>query len=433
MQDRIPGLSTQQKNYGTRTGFLARPGSEATLTALGINFEAGAPERNGLVYVTVDGYPRSFIFETSFPRAGARSEPVAFVEPMARMTAPAILTPGQPCKVDLEIDNAPGVKLELGLDRDNDGDFKEDNDELVRFDGPRQIKLKFSAASPDGALVLQADAADWSHEFDMTGINGERNLRLRLMQGDTAIPFFNSLTGERKNFYIHTVALDGSPPDALDFVDNFPEKLLRGGALDLQVKAVDLETGIKNVVFFVGKPGPDGKLPPTAQPVEAELIEGNEKADQDGQLLYTEGTWEYVSFFAPTDQKGEFEITAQATNKAGQTVSKTIKIQLVDPAAPGAGNNGKGANGGPAELPSIEGTVLEGGRGQPGLVVNLANDKGEIKDSTTTDDKGKFVFKKVEPGVYSVTSSKVGSNTRGATTVAAKEGKHVVEVNLLRQ
>lgn len=434
MKDRIPGLSEQQKGYGTRTGFLARPGSQTTLTALGINFEAGAQEQNGLVYVTVDDYPRSFIFETSFPRTGARSEPVAFVEPVARMTAPEILTPGQPCKVDLEIDNAPGVKLELGLDRDNDGQFKAENDELILFEGPRRIKLKYSAASPDGALVLQAEVADWSHEFDLAGINGERNLRLRLLQGDTPISFFNSLTRERKDFYIHTLALDGSPPDSLEFVDNFPEQLLRGSPLDLQVKAVDLETGIRNVVFFVGKPGPDGKAPPTAQPVQAELTDGNAKEDQEGLLLYTEGTWEYQNFFAPTDQKGEFEITAQATNKAGQTVTKTIKIQLVDPPPPGAPNGGKnGPPPVPAEPPSIEGTVLEGGRGQPGLIVNLANDMGAIKDTTTTDDKGKFLFKNVEPGVYSVTSSKVGSNTRGATTVGVKEGKKVIEVELFRQ
>ena len=53
---------------------------------------------------------------------------------------------------------------------------------------------------------------------------------------------------------------------------------------------------------------------------------------------------------------------------------------------------------------TIEGAVLEGTtpRGQPNVPVVLRDDKGAAKESTKTDDKGKYAFKDIAAGNYRV-------------------------------
>ena len=209
------------------------------------------------------------------------------------------------------------------------------------------------------------------------------------------------------------MALDNSPPEHVKLVD-FPEKLARGAELPVKATGFDPDSDIKEVVFYVGRPGPDGNAPPTAVKAPGKLI------DKDKHI------WA-AALAAPTDQKGKMDVTAQFVNGANLSATDTVTIQLVDPTPPtGAGAGPKGG--------SVEGTVAEGGRGQPGLEVRLLDDKGAVKDAVKTDAAGKYLFKDVAAGSYNVAATKTTDSTKGESAVQVLDGqkKTGVDVKLTR-
>ncbi len=397
--DRIPGLVVGPDQRGTRGGFL-RAGGRLELTAEDITVaETGRP---GLVYLTVDNYQRAFTLKTDFKQA-SRSEPEPLDKPQARLTVPVAANPAEPCPVHMEIDNIDRTALvELGLDRDNNGEFKEEDGEIDIFRGERKIHLFLNAAVPEGCLLLRPDAEDWSDKLDVKGIVGKRTVRLRVLGAngtpetirDSASETDTGVTEIKK-----TLILDGSPPQDLAFVD-FPKQLPRGKPLPVKAIARDPDSDIEKVIFFLGKPSPDGKLPPNVVP--------GKRAGQD----------EWVAALdAPTDQKGKLEVTVQATNGAKLTASDTVKIELVDA--------------GPVvKLGTIEGDVVQGERPQPGIVVTLVDGNGAIKDTGATDKKGHYKFKDVLPGTYRVTAVKSSDNSKGTITVTVPAGETKSGVNI---
>jgi hypothetical protein len=65
--------------------------------------------------------------------------------------------------------------------------------------------------------------------------------------------------------------------------------------------------------------------------------------------------------------------------------------------------------------------------------VVLLDDKGKEKDKTKTKDDGAFAFEDVQPGNYSVTTSKQASVTKGLTaTKVVSDKTATVEVKLFR-
>src|SRR5262249_28026930 len=90
LPERIPGFIRDQKRVGTyRTLLQKEKGGQASLFAEKLRFE-DIDRGNGLVYVTVDGYKRAFIFETSFVRTGNVVQPkrVTGTIPSLRVLAP---------------------------------------------------------------------------------------------------------------------------------------------------------------------------------------------------------------------------------------------------------------------------------------------------------------------------------------------------------
>jgi hypothetical protein len=224
---------------------------------------------------------------------------------------------------------------------------------------------------------------------------------LRLVKNMMNVPALDSADWQQKDQIEKTFTLDGSPPQGLKFVA-FPKELPRGERLPVKAVAHDDESKIAKVNFFVGKPGPDGKLPPNTV-----LVPGK-PADND--------LW-VAALDAPTDQKGKLEVTVQATNGANLTASETVTIQLLEPVPV-------------VKLASIEGDVVQGDRNQLGVAVALYDALGALKDGTTTDDKGHYVFKNLPPGTYRVAALKSSDNTKGAVAVSVLGGQEKKGVNI---
>jgi hypothetical protein len=436
--DRIPGFVNTPKKEGTRGGFLQQPGDELTLTANNLQFRdlPGQPDekRDGIVYLTVDGYERAFIFKSTFPRGGVTESALDQIRiPVGRLNIANSADPAKQFAVALEVDNTTpefdengkliGPVIEVSLDRDANGKFDRKAGEVVPVGiGNRRQQISFNPAYPNGALQLETVASDWGTKLDVAEIYGLRLVRFRLLKDMSQIAvekdedrklieFLNSAT-DRTGFDItQTVVFDGTPPEELKFVD-FPEKLVRGAPLPVKATAVDPESGIADAVFYVGKPGPDGNPPATAVKVKGKLVDA--KA----------GVWA-AALDAPTEQKGKVDVTAQFTNGAGLVKSETVVIQLVD-SLPGGGVAGGKT--------SIEGKVVQGDRPQPKVPVFLRDAAGGVKDTTMTDDNGGYIFKDVMPGTYRVFANKTGDNTKGEIVVQVLEGqkKTAEPVSLVR-
>lgn len=412
--DRIPALVAGQKKDGSYAGHLGHPGDTLILEARNLQLRPGG-DRNGLVYLTIDGYERAFTFRSTF--AGDQvSEPKRIDDAILRLDAARALVPGAASKVRIEVDNAPAdAAAELGLYRNRKFDVAEG--EIMEFSGDRQVRLAFNPNGPNGALLFKSVVSDWSPGLDTAEIFGTRALRLRLVrstkddQGKVIkkeLEFIDSGkpievlpdgTVKKTDSIVEGLILDATKPEGVKFV-NFPAKLNRSAPLPVQAVGRDPESDIKQVVFYGGKPLPDGKFPPELKP-----IAGRPVAD-------AKDTWAAL-LPSLTDKKGPVDVTVQFTNGAGLTTTETITIQLVDPEKPGDAS----------KKASIAGNVVEGDRPQPNLRVYLFDERGAARDSVLTDGSGNFLFKEVVPGAYRVVSVKSGSTTRAEVPVQVLEGE----------
>jgi hypothetical protein len=423
--DRIPDLVEKQRKEGTRGGYLYRAGGTLTLTADNLQLRDTTSPRDGLLYLTIDGYERAFTVQMTFPRdGGVRTTAETLQRPLLRLKAPLFANPDAPYPVQLEVDNAPrGAVAELGLDKDGGG-FKAEQGELVTLPDDRSQKLFVGFGAPKGALLLRPELSDWKAELDAKGIDGRRSVRLRLLDAkgkpEEVIDIARG-PSEVTEAITAVVRLNSNEPYGVRFV-GFPKKsepplkLVKGEPLPLKATSDDPRDDVKEVRFYLGKPGPDGKKPANAPEVVGKLVPDPDRPER--------GEW-VASLPAPTMTKGTLEVTAVFVNQSNLSASETITIELVE-----AGAAGKGAGAGKT---SIEGVVTEGDRPQPNVPVALRDVQGNVKDTKTTNDKGQFVFENLAPGTYRVAAAKVGSNTKGETAVGVAEGeKKKVEVKLLR-
>ena len=434
-RDGIPDLIDSPHKEGTRSGYLG-PTGELTLKAENLEFEGGVAT-SGLVYLTVDGWERAFTFYTTFPTSGGQAGIPTQVQniPTVRLVAPEAANPGAPLPVTVQLDlNGPvaGQKVALAFDRGNDQTYSEENGDLVMFPGDRDVRM-LVGVSPEGALLLQPQVQDWKKTWDVSNVFGSRTLQVQVLTKNgtpvkdgiydvedvtrkdwTRVRSFEQW--KTKPAVVKTVRLDAAPPEGITFT--FPASLNRGADLPVQAWSADdlkKHEDIKQVFFYIGRPGPDGAPPPTALKVAGKWDEKIKK-------------WTAVlpAPPAPTDLKGKVDVTATFVKTTDVPANGTVTVQLVDPAAAGAAAVPKGAH--------IAGTVVEGGLPQPGLEVRLQDDKGVLKDSVKANAKGEYLFLDVPAGSYQVTSAKGPDSTRGATAVTVVDGKNRdgVDVNLQR-
>jgi hypothetical protein len=395
MPDRIPGFIPGHWRDAVLQDVLSPQAPSVRLSATPFRFD-GVPSQDGLVYVTVDDYDRAFAFRTNFP-PDRQVEPVAVTDARVGLVVPRYARPG-PVVIGLEVDNVPmqdysRIVAELGIDLNGDGKFTPN--EITEYRGARQQQVSLTPAAADGAIVLKTAVHDWSQSRNMAGVYGHRAIRARLLDTDRR-PMARDALAE--------VIFDDTPPepDSIKFARVEP-RIIRGSDLWLSATANDPESGIKDVVFFLGKPPADNTLPP-----KTEVYRG--VATQDGTT-----TWWKAKVPLPND-KGPVVISAQFTNNVGMSTFGALPpVELVDPAMGAAA----------ATTGIIKGVVVQGERPQPAHAVTLraAATPREVKETATTNDEGQFIFKDVPPGNYVVASVKNGDPlTRGEVSVTAEKG-----------
>lgn len=394
--DQIPGFLGI--GDGTLRGVIPPDGSPLLLFVKGLRRTPGS-DSLGTFYVQVDAYPRGIAFRTTFPPDGQPTLPVEDTRPTLRLRAarstPAVTT----FPVRAEVDN-PGAdfSLEIMLGRSQSGFQPE---EVRRFPSAQHRRIGFAPGGPDGSLLFEAAADDWNTTLDLSGIEGSRVLRARLLDDD----------GQEVQAVSQPLLIDNSRPTGPSFVE-LPQQARRGSKLVVKATAGATESGIAKVLFFVGRPPADG----TPLPTTVTTTPG--KSDAAGVIWSAE--------INLPDVKGPTDLGAQFATGAGQTTYTSANVELTetDPITPGR----------------IVGTVLEGPRSQPGMVVILTQkppgearnkearskeaqtkeaQNDEIARATTTAD-GTFRFDNLAPGLYQLTTSKEASQTKAKAEVTVK-------------
>jgi hypothetical protein len=352
--DQIPGL----KSYKDGKFELLLLDKPEELYAVDIQLDDSARE-DGLVYLTVAGFERAFIFNTTFKRRGDPTYPTRMEKTALRLAGPRYFESGLPLPIKVEVDNPPdGARLEVSLGKNEDGTFQNITAPL-KFPQAREQRVGFSPQSPDGALVFEAVLKDWEPILQTAGIVGQREVRAVLIDRDG-----REITSAAPK----EVILDNSKPTNLKFLE--PE--LNGKEIRITAQGEDPDSGIKEVNFYLGKAEGD-KPPDGAKPIKGKPAGKNK--------------W-FANF---PDKKEEFDVSVEFINNAKMKKLATTQVPAI--------------TAGPAKPAKIQGSVVDAsGFGKIGSPVVLFDDKGKVKDQTKTDKNAEFQFDKLEPGEYTVSS-----------------------------
>jgi hypothetical protein len=427
--DRIPGLRTDVAREGSYERELTVPNDSVVLTADNLQFDPNRPpeKENGLVYLTVDGCPRAYTFLATF-RPRGRSDLRLEKNPVVGLQYAHYAPPAPKYHVGLEVDNAPkGADVVVSLRRDRSREPA--RDEVLTLPGARQQRIFVRPNNPDdGGLIFNTVVRDWDATPISAGMYGEHDIRVNLYDKEEkrAVPFFEPDDLLTQGARLHpaltrSVVFDSTPPDIkalgvvlthkvqgklVDFVatKDTPKAdngLPVGAPLRIVATADDPESHISRVVFFLGEPTKELKIPDAAVREEGKPDKGSNT------------TWR-AELPAPTAKEGVLLVSAEVTNGAGITRFGTVEIRLLPPTPAAAAG---------AVKPSIEGTVIDaGGRLQPRQKVNLVDTQNVTRDTVETDRDGVYLFRDVAPGSYRVTASKTGNNSYGETAVQVLEG-----------
>ncbi len=368
----------------------------ATLVVEGVEFESGVKSKATLG-VTIDGYDRAFLFETDFNGSDTKLEGTDKLVPHARLSSYAQV-PGKPVTMAVEADGAKADQpVELVVDRVGKGEF----DVLRKFPTDRSREV-FLFVGEDGAVALTPVVKDWTVEFPTAQVAGKRTFAVRI--GGTAIETLPK----------QVLVVDRTPPVGVSIVTKpTKDQLLVGRLLNLSAVGTDPDSGIDRVYFFTGETPPalDGKPAPGSRVIPGQL----------GKALLA-STYTTVEPFRLPEVKGEVRVGVIAFNKVGlSTVSDLTLYVRTPPVPPEKPTTG-----------SIIGRAVQAGRPQPGLPVSLTNAAGKIVKETKSDDLGKFEFKDLPPGSYTVAAvKKADANAGGKVTVEVKADKDPTQIKEL--
>jgi hypothetical protein len=269
----------------------------------------------------------------------------------------------------------------------------------------RKTEITTLMGANEGGIQIRAVRGDHIVNIDTQNVAGDRALDAKLVTRDNK-------TADTKA----TLILDRTAP-VTGFVAG-PDREERGKAVKVSAVVYDRESDVTGVVFFLGEaPGPDGKPAAGSKVV---------KARRGGMPD------EWIAEVPLPDVKGRVTIGVRATNGVGLFKDGDAKeLDVVDPPAPVKEKDKE-------KFGIIKGLIVQGGgnqvRPQPGLKVELKNAEGKVIKTVTTNDQGKFEFKDLEPGTYSVASIKPkDANAKGEKSTAVEAGKTAeVTVFLLR-
>ena len=368
----------------------------ATLVVEGVEFESGVKSKATLG-VTIDGYDRAFLFETDFNGSDTKLEGTDKLVPHARLSSYAQV-PGKPVTIAVEADGAkPDQPVELVVDRVGKGEF----DVLRKFPTDRSREV-FLFVGEDGAVALTPVVKDWTVEFPTAQVAGKRAFAVRIG------------AAEIKTLPKQVLVVDRTPPvDVAIVTKPTKDQLLVGRLLNLSAVGTDPDSGIDRVYFFTGETPPalDGKPAPGSRVIPGQL----------GKALLA-STYSTVEPFRLPEVKGEVRVGVIAFNKVGLSTVADLTLYVRTPPVP-------------PEKPttgSIIGRAVQAGRPQPGLPVSLTNAAGKVVKETKSDDLGKFEFKDLPPGSYTVSAvKKADANAGGKVTVEVKADKNPTQIKEL--
>jgi hypothetical protein len=389
---RIPGFLSAES--GRFRGELAADGKEMILFAEGMRFEEGT-DGPGAVTLNIDAVPRAQTFLIRFARESGPTLAERAIETAVRIRAPRAVRSGEPIAIIAEVDNAPeDATLELSLGRSEGGRFEP----LIsrKYDGPRNSRVGFLPIGPGGSPHIEATVEDWAVEYPTAGIQGTYEARARLSDAD----------GHGIGSASLPVIIDDRPAPWVR-LSRLPKQARRGSLLDVKAAGQAPASGLREVVFFVGKPTPDGKLAPGAPSATGTPLPGGAN------------TWT-SKLPLPADLKGPIDVSVQFLSNVGLSRFDSGRVELIDTD--------------PVPTGSIRGVVREAALPQSGLAVVLLGAKGEKLFETKTGDDGAFSFADVPVGKYTVGSYKPTSMRVGRQPVEVKaDATSQVEVELLYQ
>jgi hypothetical protein len=371
--------------------------------------------REGLVYLNVDGYERAFIYPVRLRGSGDLSAIDHGKKVGVRVRVPDYARPSAKFPVRVELDGTleADYRVEVGLDR---AGTRETFNQVIKLPGLRHQKARIGLA-PTGDLLCQTEVRDWEVAFDTSGVYGKVWMRVRVFKKPRdgtkyeeveltfpafAGPGFAPMESDVASKRVFALVIqDDSKPD-VDFID-LPREWSINKPLLVKVSVVKRgpnQAPVESVLLFRGKPPLDGKVNP-------DTVLGLAELDAKTSL------WLFT--LAPQEKPEPLEFSALATTRAGMASARPAKVSFKDFTAGGKG------------IARIAGKVSYGPNPVPNAAVTLADEKGMVKGSVKTDEKGLYAFEKVPPGNYVISAMQAVPALVGQAKVQVPEGAEKVE------
>jgi len=191
--------------------------------------------------------------------------------------------------------------------------------EVATFIGPRKVQNRYLLPGDRGGIVFQPEVKDHTTTLNLSGVTEQTKVRLQLFGPDKKVKKVRHGVTGKENVVevVQTLILDDAPPGDLKFVEP-PAFVVRGGKLEIAARVTPGPSGIREVTFYLGRPGADGKFPADSQKLLAEQ-------DDTDPTLY------HAAFPIAKDQKSPLTVSVVATNGVGLTKAESIDIPVKDP------------------------------------------------------------------------------------------------------
>ena len=350
------------------------------------------------IFVAVDDYPRGFVFQVPCRVSERNVAPITHLHrvrilnprPNHAFKAPVASIPVE-IQVDAPVGSFPfeggGDLVEVGIDEDQDRELRQEN--TVRFQSDRQVRVHLSSINPDGNFSILAQVQDFQLDVPTLRLSNARaNVLARVVVG-----------GAQEYSQPVEVVFDGQGPRVVD-VDVIPERTIPlGSEVEVVVVAQDwnrdkqLMSGVAklSVSFDWENTGEFSKTPP---PVEAKFDD-------------LRGGW-VASLVAKDLPVGRQKILIQAIDKV-DIVGPYFEypVEILAPQQTETDNTATTDNGSKTTPPKqiknrILGTVRYGNEVVSRAVVTLQSETGAKIPSQLTRSNGMFSFPPLPPGSYTL-------------------------------
>jgi hypothetical protein len=349
------------------------------------------PGRRVPVRLTVDGYPRAFVYEVQCDQDWDRVERERSLR-RAQIVAPAenaaFRAPLDRLPVRFQVDapedafQDPGDVVQIGIDESGLRRLAS----RVEFHADRQIEVTLEEPLAPGILRFATRVDDFGVSLSPGGLRNKKvELVARLLLSN------RSISSERLAAEGSVgVVLDGAPPELE--VDTPTLSVAQGEPLAVTARTADL-SGVVKVEFGFDLDG-SGDLEEKEKPKVLR--------QPDGQRT----TW---TIALPTQdlEPGQYILLVRATDRVGLVTKRSQSATVLAASKPAATPAPTAA--------TIEGRVVLVDRPCPNFSVQL--DSGD--QTATTDDDGRFVFKDVPPGKHTL-------HAKGAALNRFREGSAAI-------